>query len=136
MKNEYAITSAGVAGQRRKRGQPVLDFLDRQVGKWMNKVIEEHPEIIAGMISTPSAADLPRILSGELVIRTKPGKPNVTRRHFRMKDWEAWLLYYNLCQFNGFYITPQHIADETGKSYLTVKQKLRLASQEIRKLNP
>ncbi len=100
----------------------------------MGLVLRKHPEIITGGLFKLSPETLYGPNRANFV--GKPGAPRITpKKNMPFSDWEAWFLYYELCQFWGFAVTLQDIADLTGKTFDTVKQKFHRVRREILNIN-
>jgi hypothetical protein len=126
--------------ERKKRGEPRLDFYNPWDQDWLFVTIYNYPELNAPEEfihemekRLVSVTELSRKEKKYLIehLNPAPDPPNTGKRKFYYKEWDAWLAYYVLCQKAGKYITPQTIAGMTGYSYETVKSKFKAAKKRF-----
>ena len=115
----------------------MLDFTSENNEKWVGEQLRKFPEIIKdGFIPRSDMTDemVSKVISGSLNLITKPGKPKQEKdKKGRIKkvDWDAWFLYYCLCDLFGFKTSYEEIGQEVGRDRETVKQNFYLVQLSL-----
>lgn len=111
-----------------------LDFTDPDVGAWMGRVVDKHPEMTVGSLYKVELQTLLGPMRDNVVGKIR--FPAVaTGKNMPLADWEAVFLWYELCQFWGFATTIEDVAKITNRQIATVKQKFHRVRREIPKIN-
>jgi hypothetical protein len=124
--------------KRKKRNKPRLDYSDPKVQMWMNLLRFKHPELfplaLTNLIATRNL-EHNLLISNQSSLIITPEMPKLTGKNITKEEWDAWLCYYCIMQDMGIVITPQEIADLTGRSLTTVNSAFKAAERRIQKLD-
>lgn len=111
----------------------MLDFSSENNVQWFDDQIKKHPEIIKNGIllaGDTSKEFLERMSSGEIQVIIPPGKPIQSGKNI---DWDAWYLYYCLCDFAGLKTSYLQIAELLNRSTITVKHNFKEIQSQLDK---
>jgi hypothetical protein len=119
-----------------------FDFENEETRNLIDKKIKEYPQLLPAL--SPSSDPEIMNLIRQHRLQVKPGVPQTNENSnwfpsfhgeiepiiIKKVDWEAWLVYYELCRISGFYVDYEIIGELTGRTKGTVKNKL----SEIREI--